>query len=131
LDLTDARTTALLQGDWGVHAPIVAGMSPAQLILVNAPDGITSGFGISLVRATTAPLAHGSVGAAAFDATATPEMIASLVASLRGGGRLLGPASRDVPAGLTELARDDEVWVAELASSGTTSSPIQLERRAR
>lgn len=128
LDLTDPYRTAVLQGEWGVNAPIIAGMSPAQLLLVNAPDGIASGDGISLLRAAAAPLARGSVGAAAFDANATPEMIASLVASLRVGARMAGPVTREVPAGLMELARDGEVWVAELSSS-SAGTPVKISRR--
>jgi uncharacterized protein YbaR (Trm112 family) len=129
LDLTEARMTAVLHGAWGVHAPLIVGMSPAQLLLLNAPDGIVSGDGVSLARARTAPLARASVDAAAFDATATPELVASIVASLRSGGRLLGPVSAPVPDGLTELARDDDVWVAAVESSGVTSAPIQLRKK--
>jgi uncharacterized protein YbaR (Trm112 family) len=128
LDLTEPRMTAVLHGLWGALAPIVRGISPAQLLLVNPPPGIVSGDGVSIVRATTAPIARGSVDAVAFDASASEEMIASLVASLKGGGRMLGPAAAPLPNGLTELARDDEVWVAQL-QAGAVSSPIQLKRR--
>jgi uncharacterized protein YbaR (Trm112 family) len=128
LDLTEARMTAVLHGTWTSHAPLIRGFSPAQLLLVNAPAGITTGDGLSLVRALRAPLASASVNAAAFDADATPEMIASLITSLRPTGRLLGPARVPVPAGLTELARDDEVWVAQ-SSAATTSAPISLIRK--
>jgi uncharacterized protein YbaR (Trm112 family) len=130
LDLTDARMTTVLQGDWGVQAPIIAGMSPVQLILVNPPDGVASGDGVSIVRAVSAPLARGSTDAAAFDASASPAMIASLVASLRPGGRLVGPASTAIPDGATELARDDDIWVAH-AEGATTNAPISLARRRR
>jgi len=34
-----------------------------------------------------------------------------------------------VPDGLIELARDDEVWVAELSAGEATSRPIGLTRR--
>jgi uncharacterized protein YbaR (Trm112 family) len=129
LDLTDARMTAVLHGEWGAHAPLVVGLSPAQLLLVNAAEGVASGDGVSLVVAATAPLANQSVNAAAFDASASEAMIASLAASVRPGGRLLGPANAAIPAGFTELARDAEIWVAELASADVTSAPIQLGRR--
>jgi uncharacterized protein YbaR (Trm112 family) len=128
LDLTEARMTAVLHGVWGALAPIVRGMSPAQLLLVNPPLGIASGDGVSIVQANTAPIAHGSADAVAFDASASDAMIASLVAILKGGGRMLGPAATSLPDGLIELARDDEVWVAQL-EPGAVSSPIQLKRR--
>jgi uncharacterized protein YbaR (Trm112 family) len=129
LDLTDGRMTAVLQGAWGTLAPIVRGLTPAQLLLVNAPSGITSGDGISIVRAVTAPLTRASIDAVAVDANATDEMLASLVATLKGGARMLGPIGRSVAAELIELARDDEVWVAQLAPSAAPSRPIQLKRR--
>jgi uncharacterized protein YbaR (Trm112 family) len=130
LDLTDARMTAVLQGAWGGQAPIIAAMSPVRLLLINPPDGIASGDGVSIVRAAAAPLARGSANAAAFDASASPAMIASLVASVRPGARLIGPASSAVPAGATELARDDEIWVAHVEGA-TTSAPVSLARRRR
>jgi len=129
LDLTEARMTAVLHGAWGALAPIMRGLTPAQLLLVNPPDGITSGDGISIVYADAAPVAHGVIHAAAVDGSADATMIASLVASLRAGARMLGPLSVPVPPDLTELVRDDEVWVALLASSAATSAPIQLTRR--
>ena len=129
LDLTDARMTAVLQGAWGAHAPIVRGMSPAQMLLVNPPEGIVSGDGISIVVSDIAPLAHGSVNAVAVDTSATPAMVASLAASLAGGGRMLGPVSVTPPDGLVELARDDEIWVSRLEPSGATSAPIAIGRR--
>jgi len=130
LDLSDGRMTAVLHGSWASQAPLIRGFSPAQLLLVNAPAGIATGDGISLVRALRAPLASASVNAAAFDADASEEMIASLIVSLRPNGRLLGPASAPVPDGLSELARDDEVWVAQ-SGAAMTSAPISLTRKPR
>lgn len=129
LDLTDARMTALVHGAWGAHAPLVIGISPAQLLLLNAPDGIASGDGVSLVRASRAPLAHASINAAAIDAAASPEIVASVVSALRPGGRLLGPVTLDVPAGLAELARDEEVWVAEVGAVVASSAPISITKK--
>ena len=129
LDLTDARMTAVLHGAWGAHAALLRGISPVQLLLVNPPPGMSSGDGVSIVRAEHAPIAHGAVNAVAVDAHANPEMLASLRASLRAGGRMLGPVSVPVPDGLIELARDDEVWVAELSAGEATSRPIGLTRR--
>jgi uncharacterized protein YbaR (Trm112 family) len=129
LDLTEPRMTAVLHGAWGAVAPIVRGVSPAQLLLINPPAGIASGDGISIVHAERAPLAHGSVDAVAFDGDASEAMIASLLASVRGGGRVMGPAATAIPEGLVEMVRDHDVWVAQLQSSATTSAPILPTRR--
>jgi uncharacterized protein YbaR (Trm112 family) len=129
LDLTDPRMTGLLHGGWGAHAPLIGAMSPAQLVLVNPPQGVASGDGISIVVAERAPVAQQSVDAVAIGEGASPDMIASLLAALRPGKRVLGPAGMPLPEGLVEIARDDEVWVAELASAVRASAPIQLKRK--
>jgi len=129
LDLTEARTVALLDGAWGAHAPLIRSMSPAQLLLVNPPEGVPSGDGISIVRGRVAPLAAGSVNAAALDAVENGEMVASVVRAVRGGGRLLGPAGASIPEGFTELVSDADVWVAGLAAGASVSAPVPLTRR--
>lgn len=131
LDLTDARMTAILQGAWGAHAPILRGVSPAQLLLVNPPAGVTSGDGISIVRAPVAPVAAAWADAIAADADATAPMVASLRASLRGGGRMLAPLALNHPPGFEELARDAEVWVGQLDPSLVAGAPIGLRRAGR
>jgi hypothetical protein len=68
---------------------------------------------VNVVVSDVAPLARRSVHGIAMDAEASPEMIASLLAALRPGGRALAPVAQPLPDGLRELARDDEVWVAE------------------
>ena len=129
LDLTDGRMTAVLYGSWGAQAQLVAGISPAQLVLLNPPAGMMSGDGISVVFSDIAPLAAASMSAVAIDAPISDEMLGSLCRSLRGGGRLFAAAMLSVPRGFTELARDDEVWVARLDDTATVSAPIALTRR--
>jgi hypothetical protein len=75
------------------------------------------------------PLAQASVDAVALDASFSEELFASLRQSLRRGGRVLAPAATPVPDGFTELARDDEVWVARLDDAAIVSAPIPLTRR--
>jgi uncharacterized protein YbaR (Trm112 family) len=131
LDLTDARMTAVLHGSWGVHAPIMRGFSPAQLILLNPPRTVASGDGISIVYADTAPIARAIANGVAFGANASAAMRDSLVATLKAGGRLLGPTSHPVPPEVRELARDADVWVARLESSAMVSAPILPTRRPK
>lgn len=132
LDLTDARMTALLHGSWGAYAPIIRGLSPAQLLLVNPPSGITSGDGVSVVRShDVAPVARGSVAAVAVGDDASGPMLDSLVAALKPGGRMLGSVELVVPTGLAELARDEEIWVAQRETSAAESVPVTLSRRSR
>ena len=131
LDLVDPRMTAVLYGSWGSSAPLIRGFSPAQLVLVNPPAGLATGDGVSIVLSNLAPLGMASVNAVAIDASASPAMVASLAASLRSGGRMIGPVSVAIPGDLVEIARDDEVWVARLETAATTSAPIRPTRRSR
>lgn len=128
LDLTEARMIAVLHGRWGAHALVVRGLSPAQLLLVNPPQGIASGDGVSIVVGRAPRFASASASSAAFDETADAGIVAALRTAVRGGGRMLGPVAVPVPADLAELARDDEVWVAE-APAGTISQPVALRGR--
>jgi uncharacterized protein YbaR (Trm112 family) len=130
LDLTEPRMVAVLHGAWGGLAQLVRGFSPAHLLLINPPAGVASGDGLSVIRtAFIAPIARGSMDAAALGSGASPQMIDSLVASLRGGGRIAGPLDLPPPADAVELTRDDGIWVAE-RTEGVTSPLVSL-RRAR
>ena len=131
LDLVDPRMTAVLHGSWGAYAPMLRGVSPVPLLLVNPPGGITSGDGVSIVLAATAPIAPSSVNAVAIDAGANGAMIASLARALRGGGRVVGPVTMALPGKLVEITRDSELWVARLDAEATVSAPILPTRRSR
>jgi hypothetical protein len=129
LDLTDQRMTVLLLGRWGAHAAYITAFSPAQLLLLNPPEGIASGDGLSVLVSDVAPLAAASVNAIAVDGTESNEMLASLRRSLRAGGRLLAPITVSLPPGFVELVRDDDVWVARLDDAAVVSAPISIQRR--
>ncbi len=130
LDLTDPRMVGLLFGSSGAFAPAIRGFSPAHLLLVNPPAGMASGDGVSIVRtATVAPVARGSMDAAALDSGASPEMLDSLAAAVRGGGRIIGPVDLAVPRETADLTRDGRSWVAERGLDA--SAPLVSLRRAR
>ncbi len=129
LDLTDARTIAVLHGAWGAHAPLIRSMSPSLLLLINPPEGVVSGDGVSIVLATRSPLSAASVNAVAYDADASETMIESLVHALRGGGRVVATGGSALPDGLTQLVRDEELWVAARDAAESSSAPIGISMR--
>jgi hypothetical protein len=130
LDLTDAKMIAVLAGRWGTHAPLIQSMSPAHLLLINPPADAMSGDGISIVRGSAVALGHASMHAIAVDERESASL-ERLGASLRPGGRLLGPVSLPVPPSMTELVRDAEIWVAQLDPGSATSAPVLPLRRPR
>jgi len=135
LNLTEPRMTAVLHGKWGMHAHILRGIAPAQLILLNPPLGLASGDGVSVIVSDAVPFAQRSVDAAAFDGSLSPDArdstLLALQQTLRNNGRMLATEDLAVPDGLTELARDDDVWVAELNAAPTISRPVPLQRKGR
>lgn len=131
LELTDPRMVAVLYGESGAHAMIMRGVSPVPLLLVNPPEGVTSGDGISIIVSRRGGLARASVDAVAISGGASDEMISSLLVALRPGKRLVLPASMPLPAAFTEIARDDDIYVAQLDADAIASAPILPARRAR
>jgi hypothetical protein len=99
--------------------------------LVNPPEGIASGDGVSIILSATAPLAAASVNAVAVDADAGGAMIASLARALRGGGRMVGSIAMALPVEMVEITRDDDLWVARVDATMTVSAPILPTRRSR
>ncbi len=102
-------------------------LSPAQLLVLNPLAHVTAGDGISVVVSDPAPFAPASVHAIAVDAGATRSVADSLLRSLRPGGRLLAPADFERPPDVSEIARDDEVWVGE--RQGSATPPIAIAKR--
>lgn len=127
LGLAEGRGTVLLLGAWGSAAPALAAMVTAPLLLVDPPAGVESRGAISIVVAgDRAPIAPGSMRAAAVDEHQSGAMLESVVAAVRPGGRVVAPVSVALPAGLRELTRDDTVWIAE--REGVSSPLVSLHR---
>lgn len=128
LELTDARLVAVLHGRWGELGPLVRTVSPAQLLLVNAPAQVSHEHGLSLLRAATSPIGPATVDALALDDRDDRAMRVSLLDALRPGGRVLARVAVPVPEGVQEIARDADVWVGE--KKGAAPRLVSLGRRA-
>jgi hypothetical protein len=104
-------------------------LTDVQLLLVNPPAEIHMGGGLSgLTVSESLPLAAGSARAAALGRDSSPELLRSAIAAVAAGGRVVGPASLTVPFGVTELVRDERVWVGERKAESAASRPIALHR---
>lgn len=113
LDLTDRTGFAVLMGRWGAHATLLRALVETPLIVVDPPDDVEGEPGISVIRCDGAlPLAAAAARGTAIDG-GSDARIASAVRATRAEGRLVAPVSVALPAGVTELARDERAWVAE------------------
>lgn len=131
LSLVDVRQPVLLAGAWGCLAPTLADTAPAAYVLTDP----THPFApvreeISVLRTAGAlPLRARSLFAAALDGAAVREGLTDgTVRALRHGGRLVAPSWAPLPEGVTELARDDTLWVAERVRAMASGPPVAILR---
>jgi uncharacterized protein YbaR (Trm112 family) len=119
LDLSDAQGFALLTGSWARLAPLLRDVAPPHLILINPTPFVPGGGGISVLAIQVGiPLAVGTCRGIALDgAHADAAHLEAAVPVLRPRGRLVAPVTMPLPSGVTELARDDQLWVAERAAA--------------
>ncbi|MDE3173325.1 MAG: hypothetical protein KGN74_09640, partial [Gemmatimonadota bacterium] len=129
LGLADAGGYAVLVGDWTAQAAALRALVEPHLFVVNPVAGVPSGAGISGILADTGlPLAAGRARALAVDASVDGDGLGRALETLRPGGRLVAPAGLPVPAGVTELARDEAVWVAERDAAAAGLVPLARGR---
>lgn len=113
LELTDARGFGVLCGRWGAQLDGVRRLAETPIVLVNPPSDFAGDPAGVFLCGDAVPFAAGSLRAAALDADMPESLIASVVRAVRLGGRVLGPVACPLPAAVTELVRDDRLWVGE------------------
>lgn len=120
------RSTLVLAGEWATHAHAVTELLPLRLFALDPASRIDESEHVALLSSSQGiPLAHATIDGVALDhTTATPVNLETAVAVLKPRGRLVAPAAAALPSNVTELARDEQYWVAE------TSPPVFSLRRA-
>jgi uncharacterized protein YbaR (Trm112 family) len=124
LELTDAGGFALVCGRWTAHADHVRRLSDTPLVLVNPPIDLVVDSAAILVVRDAVPLGASTARAAALDAGTSGAFARSAVRAVRPGGRVLGPVSLEIPPNVTELVRDDRVWVGERTAAPDSAPPL-------
>lgn len=111
------RGLYVLDAGWASLAPALLALLSAEFLLVDPPAATVAGEGMGILIGVGDrwPLAAASVQGIALE-RATPARVADAVRVLTPRGRLVAPCSAPVPAGVTELARDDRHWVGEKVS---------------
>lgn len=131
LELVDARGFALLFGRWGTHAGELRRISATPVVVVNPTAAVGGHVAATIIAKDRVPFAAGSARAAALDVLVSATLADSAVRSVRGGGRVLGPAMMPLPAGLRELARDDRHWVAEKNAAPEAAPRLTALQRSK
>ncbi|MEP6690152.1 MAG: hypothetical protein ABJD07_03290 [Gemmatimonadaceae bacterium] len=130
LNLASPGGFVALTGAWSALAPALAiVVEGVHVLAIDPVAGVPGGDGVSLATAppSVVPLRAATARGIALD-DAHAALLHSAVAALAPGGRLIAPVSLPVPPGVTELARDEAVWVAERDSSAPV---VQLARGKR
>jgi len=114
LNATEPGATLVLGGSWAQAAQELSVMTETRILALNPSNRVEESETVGLLRVShEIPLAPGSVLGVAIDASFPPGIISSALKVVRTGGRIVGPASIDIPSDLSVLARDENYWVAE------------------
>jgi uncharacterized protein YbaR (Trm112 family) len=119
LDLSDPRGFGVFCGIYGPLAGVLRAVVPPHLIALNPMPLVTMGEGIStLIIREGIPLAGATCRGVALDAAhADAARVEAAVRVLQPRGRLVAPAATPLPPGVSEMARDDQCWVAERSAA--------------
>lgn len=131
LELVDARGFAILFGRWGAHADRLRRIAETSVVLVNPGATVVGDVAGTIITGERLPLAAGSARAAALDDSTGDAQADSAVRTVRQGGRVLGPVTRNVPNGLRELARDERLWVAEKTAAPEAAPRLMGLQRSK
>lgn len=132
LGLQSPGGIVVLCGAWAGLAPALRQIVPVSCVLVDPPrDDELVGEGMATLRTAGAiPLAAGSVRGVALDTLSADEgTLGAALRVLSSRGHLVAPVRLVPPAGVEELARDDELWVARTRLA--SSAPVGIARGAR
>ena len=134
LGLTEVRGFTLLCGRWATQADGIRRLADAHLVLVNPPPEVPPDIASGVITTRDAmPFASGAAGAAALDDNASTDLVRATIRAVRGGGRVLGPVSLAVPGDVTELVRDERMWVAEKNAAPESPAPrlVSIRKASR
>lgn len=132
LELTDGRGFALLCSSWAMHVEPLSRLTETPVVLVNPSIAAPVHLAAGVIRGRVIPFADSSARAAALDNFSPLEVIRSAVRAVRAGGRIVGSAIIPVPAGVTEIIRDEQMWVGQ-KDAAPNSAPrlISLTRSGK
>jgi uncharacterized protein YbaR (Trm112 family) len=115
MDLTYGRAFGVIVGGWGAHAPALRSLTPTPLVLVDPPDPLASSHWekVSVILAESLPFLDATVPAIALSPGVASGRLREVAAAAAPRARIVTLPSSTLPAGLTELARDESFVVSE------------------
>lgn len=134
LDLTDAGGYVVLLGGWSRIAHALRAIVPVPVLVVNAPEDLIVGDGVSGVRSGIVPVLPGSARGVVLDTVSGEEpwrdagLLASALRALKPGGRVVAVRSLTPPPEVALLAEDDAHWVGTIEVARPL---LQIQRAPR
>ena len=133
LDLIEQGRLVLLAGEYAAMAPSLSVMFDALCVALGVPQPAEQHVAehASVLRVDAiVPFAQSSLHGAAIDAAHSSQFDLSQVSALlKPRGRLVAPASTNLPPAVSELARDEREWVA--ARTASSGDVVPLRRAPR
>ena len=115
----------VLAGECARLADALHAATGVLVLAVNPPDGVAP-LHARLFAQAPLPLGVGTMrGAALDDRHADARWIGSAARVVQRGGRLVAPAHAALPDDITELARDEREWVAEVRVAASGLVPLR------
>ncbi len=130
LDLTDSAGWVLLEGGASAVAAPLNALLDTAVVMLNPPGPVPASAELSVIYASVAPFSPGLLRGAALSEGVSSALADSIARAVRPNGRVMGPISVAVPAGVAELARDAHGWVGTRRAEPTTV-PVTLTRAPR
>jgi len=125
LDVRDAHGIVLLAGDAAHAADALVELTGVLVLAVNPPEGVARAHSRLYVH-DALPLGVETLRGARLDAAhGASSWVTSALRAVARGGRLIAPASIELTADLTELARDEREWVAEVRVAAPGLVPLR------
>ena len=114
VNATEPGATVVLGASWAEAAQELSVMTETRVLALNPGKRVEESESVGLLWVShEIPLAPASVLGVALDSSFPAKIISSALNVVRPGGRIVGPATIDVPTGLAVLARDERYWVGE------------------
>lgn len=106
--------TIALEGSWARYADALAQLVPLRIFAVNPPVRLEESERVAIIETRLGfPFAPRALQGAALGESATADTLASAVRVVADSGRIVAPVTLELPAEVSELARDDAWWIGE------------------
>lgn len=127
LGLSEPGARVLLAPAYASYAAGLAQRVEATVVVLNAGAPTRAGVSSVWLDEAMVPFSNDTFSCAALDASLPAAQVLDALRTVQRGGRVVGRAPLEVPAGVAALARDDREWVG--AREASPENVVRITRR--